>query len=75
MTRSSLPEASTPPYTFRLPTRGVDPYYGLTRAWYYSAESKGLLNLVRLRDRGKKRGVTLIRYEQVKALIDSQRDN
>jgi hypothetical protein len=75
MNQSRPPGTAPHPYTFRLPTKGVDPHYGLSRAWYYAAETKGLLNLIRLRERGKKRGVTLIDYNQVRTLIDSQRDN
>ena len=54
MNQSRPPGTAPHPYTFRLPTKGVDPHYGLSRAWYYAAETKGLLNLIRLRERGKK---------------------
>lgn len=58
------------PEFFRLPgPRQRDPYFGLSRAWYYSAERDGRLALVRLRQRGKLRGVTLIPFGAVAALI------
>jgi hypothetical protein len=50
--------------------RGGDPHFGLSRAWYYAAEQKGLIKLIRLRDRGKLRGVTLVPYDAVKKLIE-----
>ena len=61
------------PETFRLPKRGGDPFFGLSRAWYYAAEKNGLIKLVRLRDRGKLRGVTLVPYDDVVALIAEAR--
>ena len=57
------------PETYRLPLKGGDPYFGLTRSWYYSAEKDGLLQLVRLRKRGNQRGVTLVPYDDVAAII------
>ena len=64
--------AAGPPFTFRLPAKGGDPHFGLTRAWYYQAEAEGQLQLVRLRMRGKSRGVTLVRYDDVKALMGQE---
>ena len=61
------------PETFRLPKRGGDPFFGLSRAWYYAAEKNGLIKLGRLRDRGKLRGVTLVPYDDVAALIAEAR--
>lgn len=57
------------PETYRLPSKGGDPYFGLTRGWYYSAERDGLIQLVRLRKRGNQRGVTLVPYDDVAAII------
>ena len=57
------------PEFFRLPHRGGDPHFGLSRAWYYLAEKRGILKLIRLRDRGKLRGVTLVPYDEVVKLI------
>lgn len=63
------PPTSDRPETFRLPIKGGDPYFGLTRGWYYAAEKDGLIRLVRLRKRGNRRGVTLVPYDDVAALI------
>jgi len=57
------------PETFRLPRTGNDPHFGLTRSWYYQAEKEGVLHLIRLRQRGRQRGVTLVPYDEVAALI------
>jgi len=64
------------PETFRLPKNGgVDPYFGLTRAYYYSGEQKNWWRLIRLRQRGKLRGVTLVPFDQVAAFIRRQRES
>ena len=60
------------PEFFRLPKRGGDPYFGLTRPWYYQAEQRGDLRLVRIRERGKARGITLVPYDETAALIRSK---
>ena len=57
--------------TYRLPLRGGDPYFGLTRSWYYAAEKDGLIRLVRFRTRGRLRGVTLVPYDDVAALVNA----
>jgi hypothetical protein len=63
------------PEYYRLPKPGVaDPYFGLSRAFYYAAEKRGWLKLVRLRDAGKDRGVTLINYSDVASLVRTQRE-
>jgi hypothetical protein len=59
---------SRPEY-FRLPSRGGDPHFGFTRSFYYAGEARGYWNLVRIRDRGKLRGVTLVPYDAVSAFI------
>jgi hypothetical protein len=60
------------PVTFRLPRTGErDPIFGLSRSWYYSAESNGRLNLIRLREKGKARGTTLVSTEQILSLIQN----
>ena len=68
---SEAAQASPPvrPDTYRLPSKGGDPFFGLTRSWYYAAESAGFLRLVRLRQRGKVRGVVLVPYLDVAALV------
>lgn len=53
-----MDEASKHPITYRLPSKGTDPYFGLTRSFYYAAETQGRLTLIRLRSKGKSRGVT-----------------
>lgn len=63
---------NTKPEFFRLPTNGGDPHFGLTRSWYYAAEKRGLLRLVRLRERGKLRGVSLVPYDIVSTLIRAE---
>jgi hypothetical protein len=63
----------TRPETFRLPKPGHgDPYFGFSRSFYYSAEKRGWLKLIRIRDQGKEKGVTLIPYAEVAAFVWSQ---
>ena len=57
------------PDFYRLPITGHDPYFGLTRSWYYAAEERGWIKLKRLRERGKLRGVTLVPYHAVKEFL------
>jgi hypothetical protein len=58
------------PVTYRLPKPGhADQFFGFSRAWYYQAEKRGWLKLIRIRDAGKERGVTLIKYEAVAAFV------
>jgi hypothetical protein len=61
------------PETFRLPKPGVsDPFFGFSRAFYYSGEQRGYWRLIRIRDEGKERGVTLIPYQDVLRFVQSQ---
>ena len=61
------------PEFFRLPKAGErDPHFGLSRSFYYEAETLGLLQLVRIRKRGRIRGVTLVPYDRVLAHINTQ---
>jgi len=69
ITSSEKPDRRSAPETFRMPARGGDRYFGLTRSWYYAAEKQGLLRLIRLHDRGKLRGVTLVPYDAVAKII------
>jgi hypothetical protein len=65
-------EASRPEF-YRLPRGGGgDPYFGFTRTFYYEGEKRGYWRLVRLRQRGKLRGVTLIPYDAVSAFMRKQ---
>jgi hypothetical protein len=51
---------------FRLPAPGKrDPYFGLSRGWYYKAAGSGEIKMVALRQRGSLRGVRLVSYDSV----------
>jgi hypothetical protein len=60
------------PETFRLPKDGVDPFFGLSRSFYYELEKRGLVRLIRIRKRGRQRGVTLIPFDSVARLVREQ---
>jgi hypothetical protein len=64
--------SQSPPEFFRLPKAGGDPYFGLGRSYYYQGEQLGYWRLVRLRKRGKLRGVTLVPYDAVADFIRNQ---
>jgi hypothetical protein len=66
--------ASQRPETFRLPksNSGGDPYFHFTRSYYYEGEQRGYWRLIRIRERGKQRGVTLVPYDQVAAFVRKQ---
>jgi len=66
--------ASQRPETFRLPRRGRDPFFGFTRSYYYLGEQNNWWRLIRLRQRGKQRGVTLVPFDQVAAFIRKQKE-
>jgi hypothetical protein len=61
-----------PPEFFRLPKSGGDPYFGLGRSYYYEGEKQGYWRLIRIRQRGKLRGVTLVPYDAIAAFIRNQ---
>jgi hypothetical protein len=67
----------TPPVTpvaFRIPSAGGrDPYFNLPRSKYYELETQGALKLIRLRDKGKKRGTTLVPFADVLRVIEEAR--
>jgi hypothetical protein len=70
-TNTGSPKLKELPITYRLPRVGErDPWFNLSRAWYYAAEADGRLALIRLRERGKKRGATLIPSSAVLALLE-----
>jgi hypothetical protein len=73
---TDFPQTSAPlqrPEFFRLPQGGGgDPFFGLTRTYYYEGEARGYWKLARIRDRGKLRGVTLVPYDAVAAFVRSQ---
>jgi len=68
---AARPSQSRPEF-FRLPKSGGDPYFGLGRSYYYEGEKQGYWKLIRIRQRGKLRGVTLVPYDAVAAFIRSQ---
>jgi len=71
--QSSEPAAPASPMRyFRLPARGPDPIYGLTRSFFYQLEKRGELRLIRLREKGRLRGVTLVPVDAVEAYIRAQ---
>jgi len=64
------PKLAELPITFRLPKAGQrDAHFELSRSWYYAAEADGRLALIRLREKGKKRGTTLVPTEAVLAML------
>jgi len=61
------------PDYFRLPKPGThDPYFSFSRAFYYVLEKRGELKFVRICAANKRRGVTLIKFEEVAAFIAKQ---
>jgi hypothetical protein len=64
--------SQSPPEFFRLPKSGGDPYFGLGRSYYYEGEKQGYWRLIRIRQRGKLRGVTLVPYDAIAAFIRKQ---
>jgi len=74
MARSEDRVSQSKPETFRLPRpEANDPHFGITRAGYYNGEKAGWWTLIRLKARGKKRGTTLVPYDEVSAFIAKQR--
>jgi hypothetical protein len=63
------------PETFRLPKVGGDPFFGFGRSFYYEGEKRGYWRLIRIRERGKQRGVTLVPLDAVAAFVRSQMEN
>jgi hypothetical protein len=70
--REAAESASQRPEYFRLPKSGGDCHFGFTRSFYYQGESRGYWRLVRIRERGKLRGVTLVPYDAIAAFIRNQ---
>jgi hypothetical protein len=67
--------ASQRPETFRLPKSGGDPFFGFGRSFYYRGEQLGYWRLVRIRERGKMRGITLVPYDAVAAFVRKQMES
>jgi len=70
--REAAARASQRPEFFRLPKSGGDPFFGFTRSFYYRGEELGYWRLIRIRETGKQRGVTLVPYDQVAAFVRKQ---
>jgi hypothetical protein len=69
---TTTPETPAPPVTFRLPRPGTsDPYFGFNRSFYYNGELRGWWKLIRLRNEGKNRGVTLVPFQDVLLFVQS----
>jgi hypothetical protein len=60
------------PETFRLPKVGGDPFFGFGRSFYYQGEKRGYWRLIRIRERGKLRGVTLVPFDAVASFVRKQ---
>jgi hypothetical protein len=61
------------PETFRLPKMGGDPHFGLSRSFYYRGEQLGYWQLIRIRERGKRRGLTLVPFDHIAAFVRKQK--
>jgi hypothetical protein len=72
---SAVRPSQNRPEFFRLPKSGGDPYFGLGRSYYYEGEKQGYWRLVRIRQRGKLRGITLVPYDAVAVFIHRQASN
>jgi len=59
---------------FRMPSRGNDPIFGLSRAWYYNAIKKGQIISASLKQGNSLRGVRLINVRSVRELIEKSLD-
>jgi hypothetical protein len=70
--RSEAAANASRPEFFRLPKSGGDPYFGFGRSFYYVGEQRGYWRLIRIRERGKLRGVTLVPYDTVAAFVREQ---
>jgi hypothetical protein len=69
---AGLSQVALRPEFFRLPSVGGDPHFGFTRSFFYEGEQRGYWKLVRIRERGKLRGVTLVPYDAVAAFVRKQ---
>lgn len=64
---------ATPPEAYALPSKGRDPWFNCTRSWYYAAEKQGLIRLIRIRGRGKLRGIVRVPYDDMANLFREAR--
>ena len=58
------------PEWMRLPTRGYDPIFGLSRSWYYSQIAAGSIRSANLKRKGCLTGVRLVNVGSVRELIE-----
>jgi hypothetical protein len=63
------------PETFRLPKKGGDPFFGFSRSFYYEGEQRGYWRLIRIRERGKLRGITLVPFDAVARFVRQQMED
>jgi hypothetical protein len=63
------------PETFRLPKKGRDPFFGFSRSFYYAGEARGYWRLIRIRERGKLRGVTIVPFDAVARFVRQQMED
>jgi hypothetical protein len=64
--------AAVKPEFYRLPSRGVDPHFGLSRSTYYALEAEGKLQMKRLRASGSVKGIVMVPYAAMVALIERE---
>jgi hypothetical protein len=69
---SEAARSASRPECFRLPKRGGDPFFGFSRSFYYEGEQRGYWRLIRIRERGKQRGVTLIPFDAIAQFVRKQ---
>ena len=74
VTPSAAPAAHRVEF-YRLPAPGKrDPYFGLSRGWYYKAAAAGEIKMVAVRQRGALRGVRLVVLDSVLAYVRRSAD-
>ena len=69
-------QSASRPETFRLPKAAErDPFFGFSRTFYYRGEELGYWRLIRIRERGKSRGVTLVSFDAIARFVHGQTEN
>lgn len=70
----AAPRPPTPaiiyPVLFRLPARGLDPYFACSRSAYYDLDRRGVLALVRMKKPGNERGAVFINFERARCYFE-----
>lgn len=61
------------PITIRVPSKGRDPWFSIHRSKWYELEASGAISFLRLRAKGKRRGVTLIETAAVLRMLEEAR--